>query len=329
MTKRATIYTVAETAGVSIATVSRVMNGQFHGDEQIRQKVLAAMEQVSYRPNHEARRLMGKSARTKMVGIMAPFFVHPFFTEVLKGAYRVIHSSGHSILLYDVDTKTMKKQIIKRVVDEDILDGLLMVNMRLDEREYAAITRRIPLVLVAAETEFADCVIVDNYKAIVRGLHHIHALGHRNVAFINNAKDIYESRIREKAFREESERLGIHYKIDYRNVDRPSGYIGAKAIVDNWPDVTCLFYYSDLMAYGGLDFVSENRLGSILSVMGFDGFETALHLQLTTVVQPMELMGESGARMLQDKIEGRQIERRRIVLDSWLEEGKTCKGVTT
>ena len=327
--KRATVYTVAEQVGVSIATVSRVINGHYRGDEETRQKVLDAIQQLDYRPNREARRLMGKATGTRMVGVMAPFFVHPFFTEVLKGAYRVIHGNGHSILLYDVDTKLMKKQIIRRVVEEDMLDGLLMINMHLNEQEYELITRRIPLVLVAAETEFADCVLVDNHEAVVKGVRYIHGLGHRSIAYVNNVNDIYESRVREKAFREEAERLGIRARVDYRNVDSRSGYLGARAIADHWDEVTCLFYYSDLMAYGGLNYVMENGLDDRVSVMGFDGFEAALHLHLTTVVQPMEMMGETGARLLQDKIERRESERRRIVLDTWIEKGTTCKEALT
>ena len=96
MRKRATIYTVAKIANVSIASVSRIINGQFRGDEETRENVLRAMEEVDYRPNREARRLMGKKTGTGMVGVMAPFFIHPFFVEVLKGAYRVISAYSFS-----------------------------------------------------------------------------------------------------------------------------------------------------------------------------------------------------------------------------------------
>jgi DNA-binding LacI/PurR family transcriptional regulator len=258
---------------------------------------------------------------------MAPFFIHPFFVEVLKGAYRAIHNSDHSILLYDVDTKVMKKKVIRRIVDENLIDGLLIVNMHLNRDEYNLISEKIPLVLVAAETDFADSVIVDNYKGIVTGVQYLFELGHRKVAFINNEKEILESRVREKAFRDEADRLGIRYKIDYREVDRRSGYLAAKTVFNNWPEVTCLFYYSDLMAFGGIDFVNENNLHERVSIIGFDGFEMSSHIGLTTIVQPMEKMGEIGALVLKNKIESKSSELKRIVLETWLEKGKTCRKI--
>jgi len=324
MQTKVTIYTVAERANVSIATVSRIINGQFHGKDATRQRVLEAMKALNFRPSREARRLTGKKTSTGMVGVMAPFFIHPFFVEVLKGAYRAIHGYKHSILLYDVDTRNMKKQMFERIVHEDMLDGLLLVNMQLNENEYNEITTRIPLVIVAGRTDFADSVFVDNYAGIEIGVRHLYELGHRSIAFINNEREIHETRIREKAFKETAEQLGIDFRIDYRSVDRRSGYLGAKTVVEYWPEVTALFFYSDLMAFGGLDYVNENQLLGKVSLLGFDGFDAATQVGMATIVQPMEAMGETGARMLQERLEHRRTDRAEVVLNPWLEKGRTC-----
>jgi DNA-binding LacI/PurR family transcriptional regulator len=218
----------------------------------------------------------------------------------------------------------MKKELFEKIVKENFLDGLLLVNMHLNHEEYRRITEKMPLTLVAAQTDFAESVAVDHYKGICMGVDYLNQLGHRVVAFINNEKEILESTIRERAFRERAEEYGMQYKIDYRPVDRRSGYLAARSILENNNDVTCLFYYSDLMAYGGLDYTNERQLQPDVSIIGFDGFEMTFQVSLTTIVQPMEKMGELGANMLIERIENPDAEEKRIVLDPWLDKGKTC-----
>jgi DNA-binding LacI/PurR family transcriptional regulator len=163
-TAKPTIYTVAELAGVSISTVSRILNKTYRGTEAIRKRVENAIRKTNFQPSPVARRLTGKAVSSQMIGIMAPFFINPFFVEVLKGIYKVIHSAGYHAMLYDVDSKIIKKSTLKRIQDDGFLDGVLLVNMHLNVGEYDALTRLMPAVLVAAQTDFADSVAVDNYK---------------------------------------------------------------------------------------------------------------------------------------------------------------------
>jgi LacI family transcriptional regulator len=314
-------------AAVSISTVSRILNNSFKGDEATLKRVREIVEKLNYQPSPSARRLSGKIVPSKMIGIMAPFFINPFFVEVLKGIYRIIHADQFHAILYDVDTKVIKKSTFNRILSDRILDGVLLVNMHLNEEEYKAISRAMPCVLVAAESDRADSVIVDNYNGMVQGLEYLYSLGHRRIGFINNEKNIYETRIREKAFLDQARVLGIEYKIDYRNVDRRSGYLGAKNLLENNPGITCLMYYSDLMAFGGIDYLYETNLRNRISIIGFDGFEMTFQVNLATVVQPMEKMGEEGARILLQRIAGMSTARIRRVLDPWLFKGRTCMGV--
>lgn len=324
MNNNITIYTIAEMANVSISTVSRILNNNFSGKEEIRERVLEVVEKTKYQPNQSARRLTGKKLPSKMIGVMAPFFIDPFFVEVLKGIYKVLHQEGYHLIIYDVDSHYLKKNMIQKIIKERILDGLLMVNMHLNVNEYKDITDKMSLVIVSAATDFSEYVMVDNYKGIVLGMEYIQSLGHKCVAFINNEKQIEESRIREKAFLDKANEFGMKYKIDYRKVDRLSGYLAAKNIILNNPEVTCLFYFSDLMAYGGLDFINENALRGKISIIGFDGFEMTFQMKLTTVVQPMEEMGKKGVTILLEKIRRGNDEKKRIILNPWLEKGETC-----
>jgi LacI family transcriptional regulator len=325
---RPTVYTIARASGVSPATVSRIVNNSFRGAEEVRLRVQEVIDRLGYRPSPVAKRLSGKKVASRIVGVMAPFFIHPFFVEVLKGIYGVFHGEGYHIILYDVDSKAMKKGMFATIVEENFLDGLLLVNMHLNAAEHAALSRTAPVVLAAAEAEFADSVIVDNYRGIVIGVQHLLQLGHRHIALINNEKSILESRLREQAYRDQMQSLSLPCKIDYRGVDRRSGYLGAKNMLENNPELTALLYYSDLMAFGALDYVNESRLQPRISVLGFDGFENTFHAQLSTVVQPMQEMGARAARLLIERVKaGGGGARQRIVLDPWLFKGQTCQPV--
>jgi DNA-binding LacI/PurR family transcriptional regulator len=99
-------------------------------------------------------------------------------------------------------------------------------------------------------------------------------------------------------------------------------------MVENNPGLSCLVYYSDLMAFGGLDYLHEAGLRERISLIGFDGFEMTFQVGLTTVVQPMERMGEEGARILLAKISGASSERVSTLLDPWLYKGATCMRVS-
>jgi LacI family transcriptional regulator len=322
---KVTIYTVAREAGVSISTVSRILNRTFKGSEDIRCRVQEIIERSNYQPSPAARRLTGKTVATQMIGIMAPFFIHPFFVEVLKGIYQVIHEEGCHAILYDVDSRMLKKSTVRRIVADGLLDGVLLVNMHLNQQEYDELSESIPAFFIAAEVKFADYVMIDNYAGMSAAVDCVHELGHRTLGFINNEKNIYESQIREKAFIEQAAKRGVRYKIDYRQVDRRSGYLGAKNILENNPEVTCLVYYSDLMAFGGLDYLNERNLRHRISIIGFDGFEMTFQVGLTTIVQPMEQMGEEGARSLFELMAARPATRIQKVIEPWLFKGETCQ----
>jgi DNA-binding LacI/PurR family transcriptional regulator len=325
--QRPTIYTIADMADVSISTVSRIINRTFAGEQDVLDRVQEAIRKVDYVPRPEARRLVGKRIESRIIGVLAPFFIHPFFVEVLKGVYKTLHEHEYSIMLHDVTTKEQKKAMFRKVREEGLADGLLLVNMHLDREEYLALRDKMQVVLVAAQADFADYVMVDQATGIAKGVQYVHSLGHRHVAFINNEKEIYETTSRESAFRETADRLGIRYLVDYRAVDRRAGYLAAKTILTNNPGITCLFYYSDLMAYGGVDYVNEHRLGVKISIIGFDGFEMSRHMDLTTIAQPMEAMGSLGAQVLLRKLREHDGRTERIVLETTLVKGKTCKAV--
>jgi LacI family transcriptional regulator len=325
---KVTIYTIAREAGVSISTVSRILNHTFKGAEDVRSRVQQIIERNSYQPSPTARRLTGKTVATKMIGIMAPFFTHPFFVEVLKGIYRVIHEEGYHAILYDVDSRMLKKNTVQRIIRDSLLDGVLLVNMHLNNQEYEHLCASVPAFFIAAEVDFADYVMIDNYGGMSAAVGYVHELGHRRVGFINNQKNIYESRIREKAFIEQAGKLGVQYRIDYREVDRRSGYLGARNILENNPEVTCLVYYSDLMAFGGLDYLNEKNMRDRISIIGFDGFEMTFQVGLTTIVQPMEQMGEKGARSLLRIIKGGSKARIQNTIEPWLFKGETCQRIS-
>lgn len=323
--KKATIYDVATFANVSIATVSRVLNGIFRGESSVKQRVESAIRQLNYEPSTFARGMSGKPSKTNIIGVLAPFFTDPFFVEVLRGVYRTLHVHSYHIVLHDVDSREMKKNLLGKLVHDEMLDGLLVVNMHMNHQEYSAIAARMPVMFVAAVPSFAPYVAVDHYKGIEIGLEFVYEMGHTSLAFINNTKRIHEAITRERAFLDTAKRLGIQVKIDSCATDHQEGYRAAARLIEEDPDITCLFYYSDLMAYGGFDYVRDHGIEDRVSVIGIDGFDRTFQMGLTSVVQPMVQMGQIGAQRLIEEIEESSGSHEGQVLTPWLFAGGSCK----
>ena len=148
MNKNITIYTIARMADVSISTVSRIINNDFRGEAKVKENVLKIIRSLNYKPNPHARRFAGKKVESKVIAVMAPFFIDPFFIEVLKGLYKIVHENDYNIILYDVVTGQMKKKVIARIQEENYIDGVIMVNMHLNENEYKEITKKCPSFLL-------------------------------------------------------------------------------------------------------------------------------------------------------------------------------------
>ena len=296
-----TIAEVATSAGVGVGTVSRVLNDSPGVPPATRQRLLAAIDDLGYRPNPAARALAG--GRTGTIGVLAPFFTQPSAVERLRGVAEVLAASGHDLVLLDVASPAQRDAHVRRLLAAGPVDGLLVLSLPLPPR----VGREVPLVLVDSRAPGVPSVWVDDVRGGRLAAEHLLALGHRRVGFVGDdpgeGAGFTSSADRLRGFAEALARGGAPLdpalvRLGPHGREEARAMAGALLALPEPP--TALFAASDTQALG----VREAALAAGLavpddvSVVGFDDVEIAAHVGLSTVRQPLHESGQRAAAIL-------------------------------
>ena len=298
---------VARAAGVSTATVSRVLSRPDLVSARTRDSVLAAVAETGYRVNQAARNL--RRRQTGGIVVLVPHLSNPFFSLILAGIARVASGAGLNVLVADTQEPKGADQQIAGYLDDNRADGLIVLDGNLPESIFTGRRRRPPVVFACEWMEGHDqpTVTVDNRQGAVMALDHLLALGHRRIGHLMGPPDNVLTRQRAAGARDALAAAGM--AADERwffdgDFTLASGILGARRWLALADRPTAVFCSSDAMACG---FVSElNRAGvrvpQDVSVVGFDDIDISAHFipPLTTIRQPRAAIGETAARMLLD-----------------------------
>jgi DNA-binding LacI/PurR family transcriptional regulator len=305
----ATIHDVARLAGVGIGTVSRVINGNSSVKPETREKVLAAIKQLDYKPDPIARSMISK--RTNAIGIIAPFFTRPFFMQVLQGVEAATARHGKELVLYNVRTDEQRDHCFSELPMRRKVDGVLILSLS-PEDTFAQNFHRIglPVVLVDAYSPLLTSLVVNNVEGAYQAIIHLMNLGHQRIGFINGViegKKFNQAIDRLRGVKQAFEDRGLHYAPDLTIAtawDRQGGREAAYQLLTRAPRPTALFVASDVQAIGALDAAKalHIRVPEELSIIGYDGIEISELLGLSTIQQPMYQMGEMGIEKLIEHI---------------------------
>jgi LacI family transcriptional regulator, galactose operon repressor len=298
MSARATIRDVAREAGVSIATVSRVLNEKGDVSEATRLRVRDTAAALGYRADSVARALV--SQQTRLVGVLVGDNAGHrdlslvFFGRVLSAITRRLAPSGYEpLLLHDSGR-------VDHRFDAAVVIGVDEGDRRVEELA----ARGIPLVGIDVRCPSARNAFVgsDHAGGVRLALAHLHALGHRRIAHVAGALNTFAGSERLGAFRREAERLGLDVPEDYirrGDFSSASGYREAAGLLALAEPPTAIVAGSDLMALAVLQAIWETgrRPGRDVAVVGFDDIEAAAlaHPPLTTIRQSREELGETAA----------------------------------
>ena len=302
MSARATIHDVARRAGVSIATVSRVLNAKSDVSDATRLRVRDAAASLGYTADSVARALV--SQRTQLVGVLVGDNAGHrdlsliFFGKVLTAITRRLAQSGYDpLLLHDAAGGAP--------AIEHRFDAAILIGVDEDDRRVLDLAARgLPLVGVDVRCAGARTAFVgsDHAGGVRLALAHLHALGHRRIAHIAGALNTLAAAERLGAFRRETERLGIDVPdayVRFGDFSSASGYREAVALFALPEPPTAIVAASDLMALAVLQAIWETgrRPGRDIAVVGFDDIEAAAlaHPPLTTIRQSREDLGELAA----------------------------------
>ena len=298
----ASIREVAKRAGVSPATVSRVINGTARVDEEKRERVEKAIEETGFRPNELARALYRKSS--KIIGVIVPDIENPFFSELAKAIEKEAYEQEYRILLCNSDDQKEKELANLQMLAQLQADGvILMTNTGEKSQSYEAVS--MPIVFVDRrldEMGQTSVIEADHYAGGKLAAEHLIACGCRKITCIRGPQDLSSGKKRYEGYRE----VCRQYSMKERFVDSTYKYEdGAKAaeeVLRRYPDTDGIIACNDMTAVSVYKVLQKRgyRVPDDIQIIGFDGvkFGRFLTPELTTVAQPIKEMGKCAVQMI-------------------------------
>ncbi len=316
------IRQIAEMTGVSITTVSHVVNETRFVSKDKRERVLAAMRRLNYRPNRLASGLRRRKSNT--IGVVLPDITNPYFAEIARGVEDACFEKNYSAIICNSDASLkMEKHYLDMLVEKQ-MDGIVLVNVGdHGQNPASAPAQGIPLVMMDREVSAlrADSIQVNNLEGGRMAAKHLFDFGHRNVVCMGGTPDVYPSWERVDgfvAFMKEAGHPLPKKRILAGNFQADSGYALTMAAMRARQRPTAIFAANDLMAYGAIRALVELglRVPDDVSVVGFDDIKLSalFNPPLTTIRQPRLEMGGLAVKLLMERAEQPALEPRRVML---------------
>ncbi|PNT92745.1 LacI family DNA-binding transcriptional regulator [Clostridium thermosuccinogenes] len=316
------IQDVAKVAGVSVATVSRVLNNSSSVSARTRENVLKAIKELNYQPNLLGRNLRRMEAR--MILVLLPNISNPFYSRVVKGIEDVARKNDYFIMLCNTDSDASQEKLYLKLLKNRLSDGVIFLAPELKKEELSEIGINYPTVQCCEYKEGARVshVTIDNYAAGYNAVKHLIDLGHKRIGLISCRNNFVSTKQREAGYRKALEDSGIDFDsrlITYGDYSFMSGMRCARQLLDLEGGVTAIFAISDVMAIGAMRAVKEKNMSvpKDIAVVGFDNisFASMSDPMLTTISQPKYEIGCTAMNLLLEQIKGSIKESRHIVLE--------------
>ena len=299
----ATIKDVAKAAGVSIATVSRVVNNGPKVGEKTRQHVLNLMAEMGYTPNANARALVTQKSRT--LGVVIPDITDPFFASLANGVEQVAREQNMQLLLSTSKLTAESELEAIQLLEQQRCETIVAHSKLLDDKTLIELCQRIPgLILIDRyiETISARCIWLDNIEGGKIAARHLLSLGHHSIACINSHYQIDDPKLRLKGFNSiiNASKLTLNEQLVESNEPTlKGGELCAQAILARELPFTAVFAYNDAMAIGAISVFEDNgfRVPEDISVLGFDDVLLSQYSRpkLTTLNYPINNMARHAA----------------------------------
>lgn len=318
---KTTIYDVAKEAGVSIATVSKVINDTGRISEKTKKHVLEVMNRLHYQPSVVASALTGKQTHT--IGLLVPDIANPFFSEVARALEDSAEEKGFNVIMCSTDNNDEKGKNYISLLLRKRVDGLIIATSFQDaETVKKLVEKNIPLVLFSTDIPAlsVDMVSVDDYKAAFQSIDYLLSLGHKNIGLI--AEKATSSKYRLQGYKDALDSAGITVEDRYIHYTEAatiqSGKHLANLLFEEKNRPTAVFACNDILAAGVMQAAKERgiQIPADLSVIGFDNTILAdiCYPTLTTIAQPIQEMAEQTTSLLIHQIEHKEKKKQRILL---------------
>ena len=311
----ATIQDVARQAGVSAATVSRVLNNREVVSEKTAVKVEQAIHELNYEPSVLGRNL--RTSESRLLLVLIPSIANPFYTEIIRGIEDTAIGQGYNILLCETGSNPQRESIYINLVRNRLADGIISMDPAVDKVRLTELAKNYPIIQCSEydKTGKVSYVTIDSELAAYQAVKYLIQIGHQKIGFINSdnkylyARDRYEGYVR--ALKEFDIPVNPEWICNVESVGFEEGQQAMRKLLSNVDRPTAIFADSDMSAIGALKEINANGLQvpSDIALVGFDNIDYSKmsHPTLTTISQPRYRMGSESAKMLISKIRGENV----------------------
>ncbi|MCC2973917.1 LacI family DNA-binding transcriptional regulator [Massilia sp. IC2-476] len=301
----ATVHEVARAAGVSAATVSRVLNGTARVAEDKRLAIEQAIAQLNYKPNVLARNLKSGSSRT--VGILTQSLASGYFADAMAGVDEALQGTGYAPLIVSGHWKPEEEAERIALLIARRVDGLVILSGKLEDERILALSEQVPIVAFGRELqgENARGFCLDNYRGACDAVEHLVQHGHRDIAFIAGPPDHRDAQARLAGYRDTLAQHGIPHRPALEaagDFSESGGLQALERLLGSGERFTAVFAANDLTAYGARLALYRRGIAvpDQVSVVGFDDLHSSMYTTppLTTVRQPLFDVGQRLGRAI-------------------------------
>lgn len=323
-----TIKDVAKKAGVSVTTVSRVLNNRGYISEATRRKVYQAMEDLDYHPNEVARSLFRK--KSNIIGLIVPTVAHPFFGELTSYLETYAYSRGYKVLLCNSQLNALKEQEYIWMLRRNQVDGIVMASHTLEVEEY----KKLNLPVVSFDRFISSripYVTSDNYQGGRLAVEHLLQRGCTKIAHLCGSLDLdMLANQRHRAFMNVAEEKNIPYctvqtDVNVFEVDEYEELL--TDLLVRHPDLDGLFLNSDIMAIAAIKVCGTlgMRIPQDIKIIGYDDVSIAslVSPQITTIRQPLAQMSELSVKLIEDLVKKKAVPTENCLPVELIERGTT------
>lgn len=317
-----TIYDVARKAGVSSATVSRVLNEPSRVQPDKRKRVLEAISDLNFTPKAEA--VAHARQQYKKIGVIAPFFTQPSFMQRLRGVSSVLSGQHYELVVYAIESTKELEEYVDMLASSKRIDGLVVLCLNMSPEILETLKKTgLPVCFVESDVPGFDSVVVDNYRGGRIAAEFFYGRGYRRPGFIGEASQreyaIPATDLRLNGFRDFFNEKGVEFaqqnvwlgEFTEEKVDE-----GIDSILGQRERPDCIFSSSDMIAIR-LQRIAHQRgihIPSDVAVVGFDDLDIADYVNLSTVSQSLDESGKLAAEMVLDRLRRPDREVRKVMV---------------
>jgi LacI family transcriptional regulator/LacI family repressor for deo operon, udp, cdd, tsx, nupC, and nupG len=332
--KNISLKKVAEKAGVSIATVSRVINNSPNVNPQTRIRVEKIIKELKYSPNRVAKRLRNRNASSNLLGVLIPDIQNPFYVDVLRGIEDVAYMNKYALIVCNFAQDDTKESMYLDILQSESIDGLITApTHEKDQKVINLVKGGLPIVCVdrGLLNVDVDVVLVDNRKGAYTAVNYLAKKGYKRIAYISGIPKIPSSRDREQGYKDalKDNNLTVYDELIKYGDSRHESAVKLCAELLSLPEPPdAIFTGNNLITLGALETIHTRKLNipNDIAIVGFDDMYWSISLNppLTAVRQPAYEIGKCAAEQLISRINNPERATSNMILKTELMVRSSC-----